>query len=332
MQSQQPSWLQSIKSGLKSLLSKTKETPPVDGRPTHRQLELKQRRKSGISKRRKVYPVHNPSLIELNQQINEYRQKNPYGVCSVCNKNTHITEDHDAVVKLARQKAQSKRKRTIAAVGMKKTRGHNWTIKRRPLPKRKPIEISPFSCLDDAMKVNPMYRFDDAAFDKAWDVVSGCVSARLDQNPDLLNALTRTGEMIEDSTGKYRVYRDDWKGCCPPVVKDIAREMAHEFMEHGVIMWLAISRGIQYLYCCICYAVIRIYLDHLEWEDMHRSYEFEECMDALAQDVKPYGERLVGAIMTNELICDKMRLGKYSGRIVDAVRHEGEEGEEWEDE
>ena len=268
-------------------------------------------------------------MVEWGNQIHDFSRKYPYGRCTRCQKTTHDTEDHDAAVKLARQKAQARRKRTI---GRKKqtTRGHNWTAKRKPLPKRKPLETSPFSCLDDAMKMNPMYRFNEDAFDQAWDVVSGCVSARLDQNPDLLNALTRTGEMIEDSPGKYRVRRDDWMGCCPPEVKNIAREMAIEFMEHGVIMWLAISRGIQHLYCCICYAVIRIYLDHLEWEDMHRSCEIEECMDALAQDVKPYGERLVGAIATNELICGNMRLGKYSGRIVDAVRHEGEE--EWEDE
>ena len=71
--------------------------------------------------------------------------------------------------------------------------------------------------------------------------------------------------------------------------------------------------------------MVRIYLDALEWEYLHESYALEQCLD------KTYGERLVGAIIANEPICKKMRLGGYLTRIVDAVRREGEVGEEGED-
>jgi hypothetical protein len=41
--------------------------------------------------------------------------------------------------------------------------------------------------------------------------------------------------------------------------------------------------------------------------------------------IKTYGERLVGAMMSDETICKRMQLGKYVTRIVDAVRQEGED-------
>jgi hypothetical protein len=302
-----------------------KPTPnPVDGRPTPRQLAKIQKSSAVKTKRRRTFAVDNPSVVELTERINAHRQKNPYGVCGVCNKNTHITEDHDAVMKLARQKAQSKRKRTIAAVGMKKRRGHKWTVKRRPPPKRKPIEISPFTCLDESMRSR--YQFNKAEFEEAWTLVTRCINEA--PYPGLLYAVSQDGQHVMESDRINRVYRDDWPGCCPDEVKHIARDMAQEFIGNGIITYQVLSKGPVYLYCAICYAVVRIYLDQLEWEDVHMTAEFHNCMFDADMNVSLIGERLVNAIITDEIICDRMQLGEYSRRIVDAVRYEGEgEGE-----
>jgi hypothetical protein len=69
--------------------------------------------------------------------------------------------------------------------------------------------------------------------------------------------------------------------------------------------------------------VVRVYLDELEWEDLHESHAFEACLGMAG--IKTYGERLVGAMMSDETICKRMQLGKYVTRIVDAVRQEGED-------
>jgi hypothetical protein len=104
-------------------------------------------------------------------------------------------------------------------------------------------------------------------------------------------------------------------------------------MANGVTTRFAFGQGIEYLYYSICYAVIRLYLDSLEWEDVYLSEEFEVCMDDKGmRGVKTNGERLVMFIAANDAICKTMRLGKYLSRVVDAVRHEGDavrhEGEE----
>jgi hypothetical protein len=305
-----------------------KPTPkPVDGRPTPRQLAKIQKSSAFKTKRRRTFAVDNQSVVELTERINEYRKKNPYGVCGVCNKNTHITEDHDAVMKLVRQKAQSKRKRTIDAVGLKKRRGNKWTVKRRPPPKRKPVEISPFTCLDESMRSR--YPFNEAEFEEAWTLVTDCINEAL--YPGLLYAVSQAGQHVMDSDRKNRVYRDDWTDCCPDEVKQIARDMAQEFIGNGIITYQVLSNGPVYLYCAICYAVVRLYLDHLEWEDVHMTAEFHNCMFDAGMNVSLIGERLVSAIVSNEIICDRMQLGEYSRRIVDAVRYEGEgegQGEE----
>jgi len=302
----------------------SKPTPkPVDGRPTPRQLAKIQKRYVVKTKRRTTFSVNNPSVVELTERINEYRKKNPYGVCGVCNKNTHATEDHDAVMKLVRQKAQSKRKRTIAAVGMKKRRGHKWTVKRRPPPKRKPIEISPFTCLDESMRSR--YQFNEAEFEEAWTLVTRCINKAF--YPELFYAVSRE-QYIREEDGTYRRYRDDWPGCCPNEVKQIARDMAQEFLDNGIITYQVFSKGPVYLYCAICYAVVRIYLDQLEWEDVHRATQFHDCMFDAGMDVSRIGERLVNAIISDEIICDRMQLGKYNHLILIAAGFVGEgEGE-----
>jgi len=305
-----------------------KPTPnPVDGRPTPRQLAKIQKSSAVKTQRRRTFAVDNPSVVELTERINAHRQKNPYGVCGVCKKNTHATEDHDAVMKLVRQKAQSKRKRTIAAVGMKKRRGHKWTVKRRPPPKRKPIEISPFTCLDESMRSR--YQFNEAEFEEAWTLVTRCINEAY--NPGLFYVVSKDRQLVTNEDGTYRRYRDDWEDCCPDEVKQIARDMAQEFLDNGVITYQVFSKGPVYLYCAICYAVVRIYLDQLEWEDVHRATQFHDCMFDAGMDVSRIGERLVNAIISDEIICDRMQLGEYTDRIVDAVRYEGEgegEGEE----
>ena len=40
--------------------------------------------------------------------------------------------------------------------------------------------------------------------------------------------------------------------------------------------------------------------------------------------IKPIGENIVGAMLSDELSCVKMRLGKYTTPLVNAVRHEDE--------
>lgn len=292
---------------------------PVDGRPAPHQLDKIKKIFAVKTKRRKSFSVNNPSVVELTERINEYRKKNPYGVCGVCQKNTHATEDHDAVMKLVRQKAQSKRKRTIAAVGLKKRRGNKWSVKRRPPPKRKPVEISPFICLDESMRSR--YQFVDAEFEEAWTLVTRCINEA--PYPGLFNAVSH-GQYVMDDDRTNRVYRDDWPGCCPDEVKHIARDMAQEFIGNGIITYQVLSNGPVYLYSAICYAVVRLYLDQLEWEDVHLTTDFHDCMFDAGMDVSRIGERLVSAIMSDEIICDRMRLGEYSGRIVDAVRYEGE--------
>ena len=134
-----------------------------------------------------------------------------------------------------------------------------------------------------------------------------------------------------EQDGKPRVYRDDWhkqwkrQGCCPDEVRDIARDMMQELIKEGVITQRAFFRGIEHLYLSTCYAVIRVYLDQLEWEDVHESPEFEECLEEHgAHAVKPSGEVIVGAMLSDELLCKKMRLGKYTTSLVNAVQHEGE--------
>ena len=287
-----------------------------DGRPTPRQLSKIEKMLAIKTKRRKSFTVDNPSVVELNQRINEYRQKNPHGVCRRCNKNTHNTEDHDAVMKLIRQKAQSKRKRTIDAVGLKKTRGNKWTMKRRPPPKRKLIEISPFICLDEHMRTK--YQFNDDEFEKAWTTVKDLVNSAY--SPDLFRAVSQDGQYVmEDDGTTYRTLRDDWQECCPDEVKQIAREMAQKFLYNGIITRdVLYNQSNTYLYYNVCYAAIPLYLVHAEWEEVY-----------LAVTGVEIGKRMVSAIVSNEIICGRMQLGEYSARLMDVVRNEGEGEEEF---
>jgi len=309
------SWASRVSDWVTSRFSR-KSSPPHDGRPTRKQQAVAALRLRG----RKQYEVLNPDAVELGARVQAFSRQNPYGRCDKCKKNTHNTEDHDAVIALAKRSRAAK----TAKRGIMKAVG-----------KTKPIVISPFICLDERMR----HAFDEDMFDQAWSFVKGCINVVPRRNPGLFNALTLTGQVLRGSDGTPRVYRDDWDtqwkrmGCCPPEVKDIARDMAQEFMANGVTTRFAFGQGIEYLYYSICYAVIRLYLDSLEWEDVYMSEEFELCMDDKGmRGVKTNGERLVMFIAANDAICKTMRLGKYLSRVVDAVRHEGDavrhEGEE----
>ena len=56
------------------------------------------------------------------------------------------------------------------------------------------------------------------------------------------------------------------------------------------------------------------------------NYSFNEptCMGFYCTWIKPIGEKIVGAMLSDELICKKMRLGKYTTPLVNAVQHEDE--------
>ena len=243
---------------------------------------------------RKRFPVLNPAAVKLWKPFQAFSLQNPYGQCAKCKEYTHNTEDHDAVIALAKKR--------------------NKTAK-----SPKAIIISPFICLDEGMRHGHV--FNEEIFRKAWNIVRGCINVVPDENPDLYGVFTR-GEEIRESDGTQRVYRDDWQKCCPEEVKAIARAMTQEFMQKGVTMRFALVK-IELLYDCICYAVIRIYLDMLEWEDVHNSPRLAVWMDyRKLHGVKTNGERLVRFIAADDLICKKMRLGQYLSDLVNAVRHE----------
>jgi hypothetical protein len=308
------SWVSRVSDWVRSRLSRKSSPPKMDGRPTRKVAD---RRVAFIRNKRKSFAVLNPSAVELGYKFQDFSRRYPYGRCAVCKKHTHNTVDHDAVIAFARRKRAAK---------TAKNRANG--IAKAPA-KSKAAYIPPFICLDEGMR----HAFDEETFDKAWKSVKGCINVVLYKMPGLLNVRTRVdGEEIIDSDGNPRVYRDDWykqwkgMGCCPKKVENIAREMTQEFMTNGVTTRFAFVQGIEYLYYCICYAVIRVYLDMLEWEFMHMSDQFEICMDSYRmRGVKANGEELVMFMMSDHLICDKMRLGKYVSKVVDAVRHEGEE-------
>ena len=318
------SWASRVSDWVASRFSRKSSPPPKDGRPTRKQQSI-----AALRLRKQRFPVLNPAAVELGDRVQAFSRQNPYGRCDKCKKNTHNTEDHDAVIALAKRKRAAKTaKRGIAKANAKVKANANAMF------------ISPFICLDEGMR----RAFDEDVFDRAWKSVKGCINVVHDRHPGLYGVFTRAGEEIRESDGTQRVYRDDWHtqwkgrmGCCPEEVKDIARDMVQEFMEKGVTTRFAFGQGIEFLYYSICYAVIRLYLDTLEWENVHTSGVLDGCMDTHGMlGVKTNGERLVMFIVANDPICKTLRLGKYLSRVVDAVRHEGEavrhEGEEEEEE
>ena len=298
------SWASRVSDWVASRFSRKSSPPPKDGRPTRKQQSI-----AALRLRKQRFPVLNPAAVELGDRVQAFSRQNPYGRCDKCKKNTHNTEDHDAVIALAKRKRAAK-------------------TAKRGIAKANAMFISPFICLDEGMR----RAFDENVFDRAWKSVKGCINVVHDRHPGLYGVFTRAGEEIRESDGTQRVYRDDWHtqwkgrmGCCPEEVKDIARDMVREFMEKGVTTRFAFGQGIEFLYYSICYAVIRLYLDTLEWENVHTSGVLDGCMDTHGMlGVKTNGERLVMFIVANDPICKTLRLGKYLSRVVDAVRHEGE--------
>jgi len=268
--------------------------------------------KRTIKKRKVHYTVDNPSVHEMVASVQEFSQVHPYGRCTICDAITHSTIDHDApLVRKHMWKQARKQTRSLTRKHKHKFRG---------------VPVSPFICLDEGMRGV----FVEDAFDRAWDRVTGCINAVHQANPEMF--YTRDGVHVIMDDGVPRVYRDDWDGCCPPEVKAIAHDMATEFMTKGVTMRHAVMT-VEPLYNTICYAVVSIYLDEAEWDDLHKSHAFEQCLDDESMHgVKTHGERLVRAIIANEPICKRMRLGGYLTRIVGAVWDEGDEGDDEGDE
>ena len=269
-----------------------------------------------IKKRRVNYSVDNPAMHELGDSVRAFSQTHPYGRCTICDDTTHNTIDHDATL-VRKHKNKRDRAQTRSATAKSNSKSKS---KSRGGP------ISPFICVPEGT-----YAFDESEFNKAWGKIAGCINVAVRKDESLFLAYRRTGDPIMEKDGKPRVYRDDWhkqwkgQGCCPDEVKAIAHDMMQELMTAGVVTQSAFFTGIEELYLSTCYAVIRVYLDQLEWEDVHESPEFEECLDEHgAHGVKPSGEVIVGAMLSDEPICKKMRLGKYTTRLVNAVRHEGE--------
>jgi hypothetical protein len=253
-------------------------------------------------------------MREVADSARAFSQTHPYGRCTICDDTTHNTIDHAATL-VRKHKNKRDRAQTRSA-----------TAKSKSKSKSRGGPISPFICVPEGT-----YAFDEAEFNKAWGKIAGCINVAVRNDETLFLAYRRTGEPIMEKDGKPRIYRDDWhkqwkgQGCCPDEVRDIARGMMQELIKEGVITQNAYFMGIEDLYLSTCRAVIRVYLDQLEWEDVHESPKFEECLDEHgAHGVKPSGEAIVGAMLSDELICKKMRLGKYTTRLVNAVRHEGE--------
>jgi hypothetical protein len=255
--------------------------------------------------------VDNPAMREVADSVRAFSQTHPYGRCTICNDTTHNTIDHDATL-VRKHKNKRDRAQTRSA-----------TAKSKSKPKSRGGPISPFICVPEGT-----YAFVEAEFNKAWGKIAGCINVAVRKDDTLFLAYRRTGDPIMEEDGQSRVYRDDWQkqwkgqGCCPDEVKAIARDMIKELMKEGVITQSAFFIGIEDLYLSTCYAVIRVYLDQLEWEDVHQSPEFKECLEQ--NGAKNSGEVIVGAMLSDELICKKMQLGKYTTRLVDAVRHEME--------
>jgi len=93
---------------------------------------------------RKRFPVLNPAAVKLWKPFQAFSLQNPYGQCDKCKEYTHNTEDHDAVIALAK-------KRTKTAKSPKA------------------IIISPFICLDEGMRHGHV--FNEEIFRKAWNIV-----------------------------------------------------------------------------------------------------------------------------------------------------------------
>ena len=259
--------------------------------------------KAANKRRRTFFPVENPSVIQMAKQMIEFSQAHPYGRCTRCDSTSHNTPDH-------------------------------WNVM-----KKQDYEVSPasrFVC-EQNLTHNPIL------FDEAWQMIVDCLNEAALQTKYLFAEISRIKnekgeeglvEYVLGSDGRPRLTRETWSEqwqrqggvCCPDEIKEIAREMANDFIHHGVITELGHRRDLKFMYFSICYAVIRVFLDQLELQDAYLVNLFKTCLrntDVLS--AVPDGNAIVIAMLTNKPICrEGLKLGKYLSRLVNAVWDEPE--------
>ena len=254
--------------------------------------------KAKAKKRGRTFPVHNPSATELAEQMNAFSQAHPYGRCTICDSTSHNTPDH-------------------------------WNVM-----KKQYYEVSPasrFVC-EHNLTHNPIL------FDGAWQTIVDCLNEAARQTKYLFAEISRikndNGEELVDYVlgldGRPRLTRETWSEqwhrqggvCCPDEIKEIAREMANDFIHHGVITQVGHRHAdLKFMYFSICYAVIRVFLDQLELQDAYLLNLFKTCLrDTDVLSAVPDGQAIVIAMLTNKPICrEGLKLGKYLSRLVNAV-------------
>ena len=72
----------------------------VSSDPVH-DVPLRPVKFKAAKKRRRTssFPVHNPSVIQMAEQMIEFSQAHPYGRCTICDSTSHNTPDHWNVMK-----------------------------------------------------------------------------------------------------------------------------------------------------------------------------------------------------------------------------------------
>ena len=252
-------------------------------------------------RRRTSFTVHNPSVIRMAEQMIEFSQAHPYGRCTICDSTSHNTPDH-------------------------------WNVM-----KKQDYEVNPashFVC-EQNLTHNPIL------FDEAWQMIVDCLNEAALQTKYLFAEISRIKnekgeeglvEYVLGSDGRPRLTRETWSEqwqggvCCPDEIKEIAREMANDFIHHGVITEVGHRRDLKFMYFSICCAVIRVFLDQLELQDAYLLNLFKTCLrntDVLS--AVPDGHAIVIAMLTNKPICrEGLKLGKYLSRLVNAVWDEPE--------
>jgi hypothetical protein len=232
----------------------------------------------GVRKKSYTIPIA-PKILEAHKRMHEAHERFPYGRCTICDSDTHITKDHS-------------------------------TVKKKFSTTRKP-EFR-FVCNEQSAV------FQQRLFDDSWTVIQGQINEAARVNPGLFH---------EKKRGSWKSQWNSGKCCCPSEIKTIASDMVRLFTENGVTTKFAHTKlDPIFLYLSICYAVVRVFLDQLEWESVHnldsfRMYFHMPHNEAL--EVIRDGQAIVIAMVTNQPICNaRVTLGIFLTRLVNWVRDE----------
>jgi len=247
--------------------------------------------------KRKVFNIDNPSVIKLGESANAFRKRNPYGRCIRCDATTHDTIDH---------------------------------IQYRDVDDEDIEPVSRFVCGGQTPPI------DDKMFDSAWQMIVNGVNEAARKHPYMFAQTSQVDPsddaqyVFEDDQKKPRLMREPWEEqwprdrgvCCPDEIKKIAREMANDFIKHGITN----RSGSSYDLCCsICYAVIRVFLDNMELHQAYSVYHFKKYVEEndLMSIIRD-GQAIVIAMLTDNPICppEGLRLRKYLSQVVNAVWNE----------